>query len=335
MMPQDMLPKVSVVCSWYNRADAIPDTVGSLLAQDYGNLEIVIVNDGSPDPGVRAMFDRYDDPRLRIIHQPNTGLVRAMRRAIAETDGAFIAIMGAGDICAPHRISLQARFLAENPDYALVGCGFRSAWVPPRDPDAPFHNWDLGEGAAAPRAGTLVRSPTMDELSERNAFSHGEVMMRRTCYDAVSGYRVFFQNAQDIDLWLRLAERYRLGVLGEFMYERRIFMSDGIAADLRKNMVQIAFARMATFCGRERRKGGRDSVDRYGPAAMMRVPRDVATLKQVLRAVKQVKGLGVLDLREMGAVRDLYGPFFHLAARLYGGYLQVRYGDAPPPKRQG
>jgi hypothetical protein len=68
---------------------------------------------------------------------------------------------------------------------------------------------------------------------------------------------------------------------------------------------------------------------------MMRVPRDVATLKQVLRAVKQVKGLGVLDLREMGAVRDLYGPFFHLAARLYGGYLQVRYGDAPPPKRQG
>lgn len=327
-------PKVSLVCSWYNRSDALDDTLTSLLAQTYDNLEIVLVNDGSPDPRVREILDGYQDPRLRVIHQPNTGFVRAIRRAIAETDGDFIAIMGAGDICAPHRITLQADFLAQHPEYAIVGCGFRSAWVPPRNPDTPFHNWDIAPGATPPVTGTLVNSPTPDALTLVNAFTHGEVMIRRSCYDAVSGYRVVFQNSQDLDLWLRLGERYRLGVLGEFMYERRIFLSDGIAGDMRKNLVQIAFAQLAVKAYHERRKGKRDSVDRYGPAAMMRVPRGLATLKRILRAVKQVKGIGELDLGDLRTVNDLYGPVHYTLALAFGAYLKARYGDAAPPKRR-
>lgn len=101
----ETLPKVSVVCAWYNRVDYISDTIDSLLAQDYPNFDITIVNDGSPDPLVREVLDNYTNPRLRVIHQENTGFTRAIRRAIDESDRTYIAIQGAGDISLPGRLT--------------------------------------------------------------------------------------------------------------------------------------------------------------------------------------------------------------------------------------
>lgn len=60
-MNEEKVPKVSVVCAWYNRADYIKDTVDSLLNQDFDDYEIIIANDGSPDPRVREILDSYDD----------------------------------------------------------------------------------------------------------------------------------------------------------------------------------------------------------------------------------------------------------------------------------
>lgn len=329
------LPKVSVVCPWFNRADHIADTLDSLLAQTYPALEIVIVDDGSSDPRVQERLAAYDDPRLRVIRQENAGFTRAIRRAIAETDGAYIAIQGAGDVSAPHRLALQARFLQAHPDYALVGCGFRSARIPPLDPAAPFHGWDLAPGAPLPEQGTLVRTPTPEELTERNAFSHGEVMMRRAAYEAAGGYRPTFANCQDVDLWLRIGQHHKMGVLGEFLYERRVFQKDGIAPDLRKNLMQLAYSRLAHRCFAERRSGRPDSVERYGALAILKVPRDLKTTKRILRGVKQVQAIGDLRLAEIRTVRDLYGWPNYALAYLYGAYLKARYGTAAPPRRGG
>lgn len=333
IMSESDLPKVSVVCPIYNRTDHIGDTVESLLAQTYPNFDIVLVNDGSPDPRVRDILNSYDDPRLRVIHQHNTGFTHAIRRAVAESDGRFIAVMGAGDICAPHRLALQADFLASNPDYAIIGCEFRSAKIPSTNPDTPFHNWDMAPGAELPAHGTLSSSPGAADLKRRNAFSHGEVMIRRTHYDAVDGYRVFFANTQDLDLWLRLTERYRLGVLADFLYERRIFLADGIAPDLKKSLVQIAYSGLAKQCHSERARGRRDSVEIYGAATMMRVPMGLATTKRILRAVKQVKAIGDLHLSQLNSVRDLYGLINYMLAFAYAGYLLMRYKNRIPPKR--
>ena len=85
-------PLVSVCCAYYNRSEFLRSTINGLLAQDYPNFELVVVNDGSTDPAVRSILDSYQDPRLRVIHQSNTGFVAAIRRAIDESRGQYIAI---------------------------------------------------------------------------------------------------------------------------------------------------------------------------------------------------------------------------------------------------
>lgn len=115
-------PEVAIVCAWYNRADYIRDTVDSVLAQDFDRFEVVIINDGSPDPRVREILDSYDDPRLRVVHQENTGFTVAIRRAIDMTSAPYIAIQGAGDVSLPGRLRHQHDWLESNAGIGVVGC---------------------------------------------------------------------------------------------------------------------------------------------------------------------------------------------------------------------
>ncbi|MBQ2263678.1 MAG: glycosyltransferase, partial [Loktanella sp.] len=76
-----------------NRADYIRDTIDSLLVQDYPHFDITVVNDGSPDPRVREILDSYADPRLRVIHQDNTGFIRT---AVSIPEGLALPTLANG-----------------------------------------------------------------------------------------------------------------------------------------------------------------------------------------------------------------------------------------------
>lgn len=251
-------PKVSVVCAWYNRADYIRDTVQSLLDQDYDDYEIVLVNDGSKDPRVAEILAEFSDPRLRVIHQQNTGFVGAIRRAIGETRGEYIAMMGAGDVSLPERLRLQAAVLDANPGYVGLGCSYSNVTV-------------AADGAVLQRDEFRrgVRDITYDYIRARvgSPFTHGEVMYRRAAYEAVGGYRTFFKFTQDLDLWLRMSRLGSFTLCPEILYERRVFQADGIGADLRKYVIQIALAHVAQECAGQREELGYDVIDVFGADA--------------------------------------------------------------------
>lgn len=250
-------PKVSVVCSWYNRPDYISDTVDSLLAQDFDSFEVIIINDGSSDPRVREIFDRYDDPRLRIVHQENTGFVAAIRKAIELTSGEYIAVQGAGDVSRPGRLRVQAAFLDTHSDYVGVGCSIENVYA---------------GGPLDGKRMELSKKPGPIQ-SERfygnvpNPLSHGEVTYRRSIYNNVGGYRPFFSTAQDRDLWLRMIDYGRFAVADGTHYERRIFYADGIAGSQKKTIGQIRLSHFARENYFLRQKFGLDLVDVFGVQA--------------------------------------------------------------------
>lgn len=258
--PNSRFPRVSVVCAWYNRADFVRDTVDSLLDQDFDDYEIVLVNDGSTDPRVREILDSYDSPRLRVIHQENTGFVGAIRKAIGNSGGEYIAVMGAGDTSLPARLRKQAEFLDTHPDHIGVACGLREAEVD--------NDWkivrvrDLGLKARP----EITHAQVLGRI--HSPFTHGEVMYRRSAYEAVGGYRPFFRFTQDLDLWCRMS-RYggKYAVIPDVLYERRLFAADGIATDMRKHATQITLAFMALQCAREWDRQGFDSIDIFGMQA--------------------------------------------------------------------
>lgn len=243
------LPKVSVVCAWYNRADYVHDTVVSLLAQDYGNFDITIVNDGSPDPRVRAILDSYTDPRLRVIHQDNTGFTLAIRRAIEESEGEYIAIQGAGDISLPGRLSAQSNYLSQNSEVAVSGCYYFDVEVS-----------DSGEEIRR-RSVENSNAGSLKSVLNANVFSHGETMFRRSVYFKTGGYRTLFVNAQDRDLWLRMVEFGALGVVESYLYERRQFKNDGVSTSVNKTMRQIILSEYSKYSAVQRDICGSDPID--------------------------------------------------------------------------
>jgi glycosyltransferase involved in cell wall biosynthesis len=291
----DPQPKISVVCAWYNRASHLRATLDSLLAQDYSNFDIILVNDGSTEADVRTILDGYDDPRLRVIHQENAGFCAAIMHAVAASDGEFIAVQGAGDLSLPGRLSAQSNFLQANPAHAVVGCRYINQIKGPMG--------DLGQRPAK----ILTLDPTAADITRGNPFGHGEVMMRRSAYQEVGGYRAFFENAQDKDLWMRISQHHKLKILDGIYYQRGIFIADGIASDLKKTLRQLAYSQMADLCHAERLRGEVDSVARFGQLALMRAPRGWSTTWRIIRALKQVVTFGTSDTANLHDIRKLFG----------------------------
>ena len=100
------LPEVSIVMSVYNGACYLRAAVESVLDQQGVSFEFVVVDDGSTDES-GAILDEYAtrDPRLRVIHQQNTGLTQALIRGCSEARGEFIARQDADDVSLPGRLA--------------------------------------------------------------------------------------------------------------------------------------------------------------------------------------------------------------------------------------
>lgn len=248
-------PKVSICVAYYNRSDRITKSIGSLLAQDYDNFEVVVVNDGSPDPLVKQYLDAFDDKRLKVIHQANTGFVGAMRRAIDSSDGEFIAIHGAGDVSLPDRLSKQAEFLDSNKDYCLVSCHYSDVVIGEHGQD------DSQRSVFKIASGEVVAA---DLTYGPSPIGHGEIMYRRSAYEAAGGYRHFFKFAQDKDLWLRMIYFGRFYILPEDLYERGLFLKDGIATNHEKLYLQKLLMAFAVQCYEYKIENGVDLLDEFG-----------------------------------------------------------------------
>ncbi len=99
-------PLVTVAVSTYNRADLLPQSIGSVLAQTMGDLEVVIVDDGSTDH-TREVVESFDDPRVRYAHQANQGIATARNHAADLARGRYTAVHDDDDIMLPWRLERQ------------------------------------------------------------------------------------------------------------------------------------------------------------------------------------------------------------------------------------
>lgn len=240
--------KVSVVCAWYNRADYICDTLDSLLAQDFDGFEIVLINDGSPDPRVRQILDGYKDPRLKVIHQENSGFTVAIRRAIDLATAPFIAIQGSGDISLPGRLGRQWEAFQQDSSLGIVGCEYSVR--------------DMTNS-------TVKRVKPVCPVTGDLKFvglSHGELMYRKSAYEAVGGYRTAFHVGQGSDLWMRIMRRHSAFIIPVVAYEQRYF-ADGVAKSIPKRAARHAMNAARMENERIFRQTGFDHIDTYGPAA--------------------------------------------------------------------
>jgi glycosyltransferase involved in cell wall biosynthesis len=197
------MPEVSVVMSVYNGAEHLEKTLTSILSQEGCDLEFIVVNDGSTDDTGRILDEwAARDERLRVVHQQNAGLTRALIQGCALAKGEYIARQDVEDISLQGRLRRQADRLREDAGCVAVSC--HTDFVGPQGEylyTVKISGHDLNR--------TLL-STDPDVLA--GPAGHGSVMMRRRVYEAVGGYRSSFYFAQDLDLWTRLIEHGHFSV---------------------------------------------------------------------------------------------------------------------------
>ena len=222
-------PKVSVVMSVYNGEDYLSSAIDSIINQTLTDFEFVIINDGSID-GTPEILNEYKkkEPRIRVFHQENMGLVKSLNKAISLSKGAYIARQDPDDISLPERFEKQVKFLDQNPDIALVGTVFQ----------VNDENDDAVGGTKIPLSDEQIRT----HLISSNCFGHGTVMIRKSCLEETGAYDESFKYAQDYDLWLRLSERFKVSNLNETLY---IWRRRNDAASVRNKYEQEEYARIA------------------------------------------------------------------------------------------
>jgi glycosyltransferase involved in cell wall biosynthesis len=112
---------VSVIIPSYNRAYCIATTVDSVLAQTHGNLEILVIDDGSKDTTRELIAERYGrEPRVRYIHQANAGVSAARNHGLKRATGDYLALLDSDDIWLPWKLEAQLRCLAALPSAGMI-----------------------------------------------------------------------------------------------------------------------------------------------------------------------------------------------------------------------
>ena len=236
-------PQVSVVMSVCNGAAALRESVQSVLAQEGVDFELIVVDDGSTDASAEILdVCARADRRIRVIHQENRGLTRALIRGCAAANGEFIARQDCGDISLPGRLSAEHCVMESRADVALVSCGAR--FVGPAG--EPLYEVSIADDDAA--NGLMA----VDIGKARGPAAHGSTLFRREIYARLGGYREQFYFAQDLDLWTRLIEHGRHIALPEVLYEAT-FALESISSQHRRH--QVACAKIIRECVRMRRTG--------------------------------------------------------------------------------
>lgn len=119
------LPLVSIITPTYNRADLLPETIESLLAQDHPRLEILVLDDGSTDetPALLQQYAAREGARLRWSRHDNMGQAQTVTRGFAMAQGNLIGIVSSDDPQPPGLVGPLVACLMEAPDVGLPGLG--------------------------------------------------------------------------------------------------------------------------------------------------------------------------------------------------------------------
>lgn len=193
------MPALSVVIPAYNVARFITAAVESVLAQTMGDLEVIVVDDGSTDE-TAALVRRFGDPRVVLVSKPNSGLSSARNAGTRVARGRYLGFLDGDDIWFPEKAERQIAALEAESGVTMTYS--HSAYLA-----------EDGTPTGAILASRTLR-PTIAQLVRRNLVGNGSTPIGRTAdFVAAGPFEETLSTVADYEMWPRLMHRTGRGLL--------------------------------------------------------------------------------------------------------------------------
>jgi hypothetical protein len=184
--------RFSVVVPAYNACEMLEATVRSALAQEFGDFEVIISDDGSTDDTLGlARSLAQTDSRVRVVTGENGGCAAARNRAFEVATGQFGVLLDSDDQLAPGYLSAMSAFIDAQPGFDIYSCNGTRVMS-----DA------LSEPFLAGPAYVRETSWTLDDIVIVNRI-YITAVVRRDLWARIGGYTAGLRYAEDYDFWLR------------------------------------------------------------------------------------------------------------------------------------
>ena len=192
-------PITSVIIPCYGQAHFLLSAVRSALGQSIPDVEVVIVDDGSPDDPLGRLGKLVEDPRVVIVQQENRGLPAARNAGILASHGRLLNFLDADDWLAPEFCERLAPILESDESLGFVYCDVRHV----------FENHDEARDAVGEYSVGASRRMTsgniLPALLLGGYFTPNTVLVPRRILDCVGLFDPELGGNADWDLWLRIA----------------------------------------------------------------------------------------------------------------------------------
>ncbi len=205
------MPKVSVIIPAYNRLPMLKEAVDSVLAQDFEDVELIVVDDGSTD-GTAEEVKRYGG-RVKLLQHPvNKGVSAARNKGILQARGKYIAFLDSDDLWVKGKLRIQVTFLEDNPHYPL--CYTDEIWirkgkrVNPMLKHAKYSGW------------------IFEKCLPLCIISPSSVMIKKALFSKVGLFDEALPVCEDYDFWLRISARFPI-----FFIDHKLIIKRGGHSD--------------------------------------------------------------------------------------------------------
>ncbi|MFA7677230.1 MAG: glycosyltransferase [Candidatus Omnitrophota bacterium] len=192
------MKKVSVIIPAYNKAELTVETVESVLAQTYGNTEIIVIDDGSTD-NTKVKLEPYLD-RIKYVYKKNGGACSARNLGISIARGQYIGLLDCDDLYLPEKIELSVNYLEDHPDFGFVH-------------SAAYFIDEKGKILRTFSSGDNRCSWIGKKLLLKNFICNSTVVAKKSCFEKSGVFDEEIFTPADWDMWLRLAENYKTGYI--------------------------------------------------------------------------------------------------------------------------
>jgi glycosyltransferase involved in cell wall biosynthesis len=198
------MPRVSVLLTCFNHIDYLPAAVESVRKQEYGDYEVIALDDGSTD-GSREWL--ADQKGIRcVFNERNLGTYATLNVGLEKAQGELVAVLNDDDLWEPAKLSKQIELLDSDDQIGLVHTG--GFFID-------------GKGARAEGNPLGFRFPTFQTgdillgLVYENKIIASAALVRRECFERLGKFDPAYFGSGDWQMWFRIAEEYLAGFVAD------------------------------------------------------------------------------------------------------------------------